>query len=52
MKEQTLSKITKIVKEQQQNLIEHTGVQTSVDEEEMKRHVEEVIREVHGQKEH
>ena len=52
MKEQTLNKITKIVKEQQQNLIEHTGVQTSVDEEEMKRYVEEVIMEVHGQKEH
>lgn len=50
MEQQTLSKISKIVKEQQQSLMENTGVQSSVDEAEMKRYLEEVIQEVHNQR--
>jgi len=50
MEPQTLGKISKIVKEQQQSLIENTGVQSSVDEAEMKRYLEEVIQEVHNQR--
>jgi hypothetical protein len=50
MEQQTLSKISKIVREQQQTLVENTGVQSSVDEAEMKRYLEEVIQEVHNQR--
>ena len=50
MEPQTLGKISKIVKEQQQSLIENTEVQSSVDEAEMKRYLEEVIQEVHNQR--
>lgn len=50
MEQQTLSKISRIVKEQQQSLIENTGVQSSVDEVEMKRYLDEVIQEVHSQR--
>ena len=50
MEQQTLRKISKLVKEQQQTLIENTGVGSSVDEAEMKRYLDEVIQEVHGQR--
>ena len=50
MKQESISRISKIMKEQQQTLTEQTGVQSSADETQMKQYLEEVIKEVRQQK--
>jgi hypothetical protein len=50
MKQETMSRISKIVEEQKQSLTEQTGVQSSTDETEIKQYLEEVIKEVQQQK--
>jgi hypothetical protein len=41
-------KVMRITKEQQQNMIEETGVQSSIDEEDLRGYLEQVMREVKG----
>lgn len=50
MQQETIRKITNIAKEQQQILTEQTGVESSVDENDMKQYLEEAIKEVQRQK--
>lgn len=41
-------KVMRITKEQQQNMIEETGVQSSIDEADLRGYLEQVMREVKG----
>ena len=50
MKQETMNRMSKIVKEQQQILTEQTGVQSPTDETEMKQYLEDVMKEVQQQK--
>jgi hypothetical protein len=47
MEQETIRKITKIAKEQQSTIVEETGVQSSFEESDMKKYLEDVIEEVH-----
>ena len=46
MEQETIRKITKITKEQQSTIVEETGVQSSFEESDMKKYLEDVIEEV------
>ena len=46
MEQETIRKITEIAKEQQNSIVEETGVQSSLDEIEMRKYLEDVIEEV------
>ena len=46
MEQETIRKITKIAKEQQSTIVEDTGVQSSFEESDMKKYLEDVIEEV------
>jgi virulence-associated protein VapD len=52
MEQETINKITKIAKDQQQTISEETGVESSIDDSEIKQYLDEVIQEVqqHNQK--
>lgn len=50
MEEETMNKISRIVKEQRQTLTEQTGVQSSTDETDIKRYLQEVIAELEEHK--
>ena len=51
MEQETINKITKIAKDQQQTLSEEkTGVESSIDDSEIKQYLNEVIKEVQQHK--
>ena len=50
MEQETINKITKIAKDQQQTLSEETGVESSIDDSEIKQYLNEVIKEVQRHK--
>jgi hypothetical protein len=50
MAQETINKITKIAMDQQQTLSEETGVESSIDDSEIKQYLNEVIKEVQQHK--
>ena len=50
MEQETINKITKIAKDQQQTISEETGVESSIDDSEIKQYLDEVIQEVQQHK--
>ncbi len=50
MEQETINKITKIAKDQQQTLSEETGVESSIDDSEIKQYLNDVIKEVQQHK--